>query len=129
MLLGATAAVLQAAPVHADEPIPAHRVTYTVTSDGQLDVDVYYREVDPPTWAEYSHNPYQFSPKAEASLAPGQPWVREVTLIDPDRWAMVAISRTSTSRSGSIRCTLAVDGETVAAAEGNAGAVCSLRNW
>jgi hypothetical protein len=42
----------------ADEFV-AHRVTYTVTADQPVDVDIYYRDVDPPTWEVYSHNPFQ----------------------------------------------------------------------
>jgi hypothetical protein len=122
------AATAAAAPVHADS-FALHRITYIVTSDATLDADVYYRDVDPPTWADYSHNPYQFNPRDEAILAPERPWVREVTLTDPDKWAMVAISRASSASDGTIRCALAVDGVTVATAEGTAGAVCSLRNW
>ncbi len=121
-------AILTALPVRADDGV-AHRITYTVSSDDSLDADVYYRDVDPPNWADYSHNPYLFSPLDEATIGPGRPWVREVTLADPDRWAMVAVSRTSTRGMGVIRCELAVDGITVDTAEGPAGAVCSLRHW
>lgn len=126
--LACPTAMLTAAPVRADDGA-AHRITYTVSSEDALDADVYFRDVDPPSWADYSHNPYLFSPLNEATLEPGRPWVREVTLADPDRWAMVAVSRTSTQVTGVIRCELAVDGIVVDTAEGNAGAVCSLRHW
>ena len=115
-------------PARADDAV-MHQVTYTVTADGSIDVDVYYRDVDPPTWADYSHNPYQFSPKDEASLGPGQSWVRDVTLADPQQWAMVAVSRVSTRTAGTVRCTLTVDGTVVSTDGGPAGAVCSLRHW
>ena len=116
------------ATVRADDAA-LHRITYTVSTEQPIDVDVYYRDVEPPTWSDYSHNPYLFSPKDEATLAPTQPWVREVQLADPDQWAMVAVSRTSTRRDGVIRCQLAVDGTVVDSAEGPAGALCSLRHW
>jgi hypothetical protein len=106
-----------------------HLVTYTVTADQSLDVDIYYRDVDPPNWADYSHNPYQFSPKAQAPLDAETPWVRGVTLADPDRWAMVSVSRVSTRPGGIVGCELAIDGVVVRTAQGPAGALCSLRHW
>src|SRR3954462_3959415 len=84
--------MLAVAPTAGADDLPLHRVTYTVTADQPVQVDVYYRDVDPPTWADDSHNPYQFSPKDGASVGPGQSWVREVSLVNPDQWAMVAAS-------------------------------------
>ncbi|WP_255799508.1 hypothetical protein [Mycobacteroides abscessus] len=127
-LIVVTAAALTAAPVRADDAV-VHRVTYTVTSEHPTDIDVYYRDVDPPSWADYSHNPYHFTPKDEVALSSGKAWVREVALVDPAQWAMVAVARTSIRSEGVIRCELAVDGTVVHAAEGPAGAVCSLRHW
>lgn len=106
-----------------------HQITYTVTSERPLTADIYYRDVDPPTWAEYSHNPYEFSPKATAQLEPGRPWTLDATLADPDQWAMVAVSTGAKPSPGAVRCTLAVDGIVVDTSEGPAGAVCSLRHW
>nr|WP_226863235.1 hypothetical protein [Mycolicibacterium baixiangningiae] len=112
----------------AQGPVP-HHVRYTVTADQPTRADIYYRAVDPPNWADYSHNPYQFSPKAEVVLDPVRPWVFEATLVDPNRWAMV----TATSGVGpdrpNFRCELAVDGVVVASHEGPKGALCSLRTW
>ena len=116
------------ATARADESV-MHQVRYTVTADQPLQVDIYYRDVDPLSWAEYSHNPYQFSPKDEASLAPGTPWVRDVALVDPERWATVAISRVSIRSEGTVRCELTVDGVVVDTADGPDGALCSLRQW
>lgn len=121
--------VLMAAPAaHGDEP-PPHKVTYTVTADQPVQVDVYYRDVDPPTWADYSHNPYEFSPKDEAEVGPGQSWVREASLANPDQWAMVAATIGSTPTGVTVRCELSVDGTVVATADGAHGALCSLRHW
>jgi hypothetical protein len=104
-------------------------VTYTVTADQDTDVDIYYRDVDPPSWADYSHNPYEFSPKDEASLSPGTPWTRDVMLADPLRWAMVAVGQDESRGPRPVRCQLTVDGIVVATADGSKGALCSLRHW
>ena len=123
-------AVLVTVPVTARaDDFVLHRVTYTVTADQPLDADIYYRDVDPPNWADYSHNPYVFSPKAEAALGPGTPWVRDVMLADPDQWAMVAVAQDVTRSTRTVHCMLAVDGIVVAAADGPTGALCALRHW
>ncbi|WP_209923589.1 hypothetical protein [Mycolicibacterium lutetiense] len=120
-----------AAPAYADENPMTHRVTYTVTAEQPTDVGIYYRDVDPPTWADYSHDPYQFSPKDDLTLEPGAPWIREVTLADPMRWAMVAVSTggLAPQSASTLRCELAIDGVVVDRAAGPKGALCSLRNW
>lgn len=124
-----TGVLLGAAPSASAEGFVPHRIRYTVVADHPTQADIYYRDVDPPNWADYSHNPYQFSPKAEVVLDPGRPWVFEAALVDSDRWAMV----TATSGVGpdrpNFRCELAVDGVVVATGEGPKGALCSLRNW
>jgi hypothetical protein len=112
----------------ADEPV-LHRVTYTVTADEPLGADIYYRDADPASWADYSHNPYLYSPKADVALSPGTPWVLDVMLADPDQWAMVAVNQDQHRVSRSVRCELAVDGIVVDTAEGPSGALCSLRHW
>lgn len=128
VLSGLSILLPTAAPVRADDA-ELHRITYTVTSDHAIDVDVYYRDADPPSWGDYSHDPYQFSPKDDVTLGPGMPWVREVVLADPDRWAIVAVGRLSAQAEGVIRCELAIDGTIRDTSEGPAGALCSLRHW
>ncbi|WP_052235663.1 hypothetical protein [Mycolicibacterium setense] len=120
-----------AAPVYADEGPMMHRVTYTVTAEETTTVGIYFREVDPPTWADYSHNPYEFSPKDDVVLEPGKPWIRETTLADPMRWAMVTVTTAGLAPQDArtLRCELAVDGIVVHRAAGPKGALCSLRNW
>jgi hypothetical protein len=120
-----------AAPARADDAAVLHRVTYTVTADRPTAAGIYYRDVDPPSWAEYSHNPYEFSPKDDVGLEPGQPWVREVTLADPAQWAMVTVTTAGQVMASAVtlRCELAVDGDVVDTAEGPQGALCSLRHW
>lgn len=120
-----------AAAAHADEGPMPHRVTYTVTAEQPTDVGIYYRDVDPPTWADYSHNPYEFSPKDDLTLEPGKPWIRETTLADPMKWAMVTVTTAGLApqEARTLRCELAIDGIVVNRAAGTKGALCSLRNW
>lgn len=115
----------------ADSDSTPHRVTYTVTADLTTNAGIYYRDVQPPTWAGYSHNPYEFSPRDDVHLEPGKPWVHEAALDDPDRWAMVTVTTAGQpSQPGqTLRCTLSVDGKVVNRSNGASGALCSLRNW
>ncbi|ODR06735.1 hypothetical protein BHQ15_12545 [Mycolicibacillus koreensis] len=125
LALAAATALLPAA--HADPPL--HRVTYTITVSTPVVADIYFREADPPTWAQYSHNPYEFSPKVTEELTPDRPWVREVTLSDPDRWAMVTATSGRAPITPMFGCSLSVDGTVVATGDGAKGALCSLRHW
>lgn len=120
-----------AQPVYADSDPTPHHVAYTITADLPTNAGIYYRDVQPPTWAEYSHNPYEFSPRDDVHLEPGKPWVHEATLDDPDQWAMVTVTTAGQpSQIGqTLHCTLAVDGRVVSRADGPSGALCSLRNW
>ncbi|OMC33768.1 hypothetical protein A5740_11770 [Mycobacterium sp. GA-1841] len=124
------AGLLPAASARADDG-PLHRVTYTVTVEQATPVSIYFREADPPTWADYSHNPYEFSPKDDVALEPGRPWIREVMLADPMQWAMVTVTTAGLSPQlvQTLRCELAVDGIVVNRAAGPKGALCSLRHW
>ncbi len=115
-------------PAHADPP-PLHQVTYTVTAQTPTRADIYYRETDPPNWADYSHNPYVFSPKAEVEVGPGAPWVLTVQLADPDRWAMVSATSGRGPATPAFHCELAVDGVVVATGDGPKGALCAVRHW
>lgn len=115
------------APARAEDEL--HHVRYTVTADHQDDVDIYYRDIDPPDWAAYSHNPYLYSPKARAHVGPGQTWTLDVTLADPASWAMVVASSESGPLTPHLRCTLSVDGVVAAADDRPRGALCSMRTW
>lgn len=112
----------------AEPPLTRH-ITYTVTTETPVLADIYYREADPPTWADYSHNPYIFSPKVSVELGPGRPWVLHTSLVAPDRWAMVSASSGRTPGDPIFHCELAVDGVVVATANGPKGALCAIRHW
>lgn len=126
--LASLTALMTAAPLHAEEPVQ-HRVRYSVSARNPFYADIYYRDTDPPTWADYSHNPYQFSPKVESDIGPGDPWVREVMLADPRAWAMVVVSGGNSREQPMVHCELAIDGVVVTSHDGPRGAVCSLRSW
>ena len=120
-----------ATTARADDGASGHRVTYTVTTDRAIDVDVYYRDIDPPTWADYSYDPYRFSPRDDVLLEPGAPWVHDAILADPGRWAMVTVTAAGPPSSAptTVRCHMTVDGVEVARDEGTRGALCSMRHW
>jgi hypothetical protein len=111
-------------------PPPLHNVHYTVWAEQPFNVEIYYRDVDPPNWADYSHNPYQFSPNVEADVGPNEQWNLDVGLADPDQWAMVvAGTGGETPKTPNIHCALAVDGVVVKTGQGPKGALCSIRPW
>jgi len=121
-------AALVAVPGPAAHAVP-HEVVYTVTAETEVGADIYYREVNPPNWADYSHDPYRFTPRARVDLGPGRPWVLRTTLEDPQRWAMVVVTGTGRSVESTFRCELSVDGAVVATSTGPKGALCALRHW
>lgn len=106
-----------------------HTVTYTVYTDTPFVADIYYRDSEPPNFADYSHNPYQFSPKAQAAVGPEAPWVLTVQLAEPQQWAMAVGTSGLSPNPPGFHCTLAVDGTVVVHNAGAKGALCSLRHW
>ena len=117
-----------AVPAAADDPV-MHDVTYTVYTDTPFFSEIYYRDFEPANFADYSHNPYLFSPNVEADLGPDKPWVLTVRLANPEHWAMVLGSSGRSPNPPNFHCTLAVDGAVVVTNSGAKGALCSLRNW
>lgn len=131
-LVGLTCAgLLSSAPAGADDPA-SHRVHYTVSATQTAQATVYYREVQPPNFGEYSHNPYQYSPRADVTVGPNQPWIFDTTLADPQDWAMVVVSLPGNHQplaSPGFVCELRVDDVVVATDSGTKGALCSIRTW
>lgn len=127
MVAGAAACFAPAPPALA-QPVP-HQITYTVTTAQPATADIYFRDVDPPTWADYSHNPYRFSPKVTVEVGPDRPWVLNATLLDPDRWAMVSATSGLSPQNPQFRCEMSVDGVVVSTDDGPKGALCSIRHW
>lgn len=127
-LLAVGGLALTVAQSHADEPV-LHHVRYTVTAQSPTSAKIYYRDVDPPNWADYSHNPYVFSPRAEADLGPGKAWTLDVMLADPAQWAMVTASSGLSTATPMFSCQLELDGQVVVTNDGPKGALCSMRTW
>lgn len=116
------------APAHAEGPV-MHQVTYSVFTEKPAKVDIYYRDAEPAQWADYSHNPYMFSPKIEAEVGPDRPWVLNVQLANPNEWAMVIGTSGMSPNPPNFHCVLAVDGAVVVQNSGVKGALCSIRVW
>lgn len=112
-------------------PPPAYNVRYTVTADKPVNAQIYYRDTDPPTFSDYSHDPYVFSPSAEATVGPNKPWVLEATLADPIQWGMVMVQAQGSLplAAAGFNCTMEINGVVVKRNSGPKGALCSLRNW
>lgn len=129
--IAACALVLSIAPAAADDlPAPLRHVKYTVWTERPfLGAEIYYRDIDPPNFAEYSHNPYAFSPNVEADVGPNQMWTLDVMLANPDQWAMVTATSLDSPQTPNFHCALAVDGQVVSTNQGPRGALCSIRNW
>jgi len=117
-----------AVPAAADDPV-MHDVTYTLYTDTPFFSEIYYRDFEPANFADYSHNPYFFSPNIEANLGPDRPWVLNVRLANPEHWAMVLGTSGGSPSAPNFHCTLAVDGAVVSTNSGAKGALCSLRQW
>ncbi|MCV7125462.1 hypothetical protein [Mycobacterium lacus] len=106
-----------------------HHVTYTVTAQNPIYADIYYIDHEPAIFADYSHNPYSFTPNIQADIAPGKPWSFELELANPDQWAMVSASSGTEPGTPQFHCDLSVDGTVVVSKDGPKGVLCSLRHW
>ncbi|BBZ12214.1 hypothetical protein [Mycobacterium branderi] len=123
------AATSVAAPAGADDDPVMHRVRYTVTAASPTRADIYYLDNEPPHFAAWSHNPYEWSPNIKADVGPGKPWVFELMLANPDQWAWVTASSGLSGATPQFHCDLAVDGVVVASKDGPKGVLCSIRHW
>jgi hypothetical protein len=127
MMLAAFSLLVASGPSNADPAL--HRVKYTVTAERPFHAEIYYRDSEPLTFADYSHNPYQFSPNIEADVGPDQPWILNAMLKDPAQWAMVVVTSGLSTEMAMFHCQLEVDGVVAATDDGPKGALCSLRHW
>jgi len=129
LVVAAAGVAATAATASAEDPV-LHQVTYSVFTEQPFGgAQIYYRDIDPPNWADYSHDPYLFSPNVQADLGPSQKWVLNVSLANPNEWAMVMATSGLSKNPPNFHCVLAVDGVVVAENSGAKGALCSLRHW
>lgn len=107
-----------------------HQVTYSIFTEKPFPgAKIFYRDTEPPSYADYSHNPYEFSPQIVADTGPDNPWVLNVQLANPEQWAMVIGTSGASKNPPNFHCVLAVDGVVVVTNAGNKGALCSIRHW
>ncbi|MDT5008901.1 MAG: hypothetical protein QOH57_518 [Mycobacterium sp.] len=124
---------LTAAPAQADEGLPLHHVKYTMTARKPIYAQIYYLDHEPAIWADYGHNPYEFTPNIAADLGPNQPpWTFELDLAKPQEWAMVIANTGGEPGTPMFHCEISVDGATVVSKDGgptDKGVLCSIRGW
>jgi hypothetical protein len=127
LLVGAGLAV--STPLAHADPI-MHHVKYAVTAENPIYTDIYYLDHQPAKFADYSHNPYSFTPHVDVDLGPGKPpWTFDLDMTDPDNYAMVVASTGTEPGTPGLHCVLAVDGKVVVSNGGPKGALCSIRSW
>ncbi len=106
----------------------AHKVTYTVVAQSELNAQIYYLGAEPASQADFDADSSKYLTNIRTPLVPGVPWVFETTLNDPTKWALV-------SASGALRvppnfhCEIAVDSQVVVQQDGGSGTRCALRPW
>lgn len=129
VLTAAVAGGPGAVPANAEGPV-MHQVTYSIFTEKPFPgAKIFYRDTEPVSYADYSHNPYEFSPQITADTGPDNPWVLNVQLANPDQWAMVIGTSGPSKNPPNFHCVLAVDGVVVVTNAGSKGALCSIRNW
>ncbi|OBF04072.1 hypothetical protein A5730_19810 [Mycobacterium sp. ACS4054] len=129
VLVGASGLPVSAGHANADPEPVMHHVKYTVSAQNPIYTDIYYLDHQPAVFADYSHNPYSFTPHVDVDIAPGKPWSYELDLSKPDVYAMVVASTGTEPGTPNLHCDLAVDGAVVVSKDGPKGVLCSLRNW
>jgi hypothetical protein len=127
MLLTATG--FTAGPAQADEDLPLHHVKYTLTAQKPIYAEIYYLDQEPEIFANYSHNPYQYTPNVEADVGPNQPWTYELDLRKPEEWAQVIANTGGEPGAPNFHCEIAVDGVVKVSKDGAKGVLCSIRRW
>ncbi|HUO40492.1 MAG TPA: hypothetical protein VMU34_22775, partial [Mycobacterium sp.] len=104
-VLLAAAGLALTAPSRADDVV--HQVKYTVTAANPIYANIYYLDQEPANFGDYSHNPYQFVPNVQADIGPGNPWIYQLTLTNPDLWALVTANTGTEPFTPNFHCELA----------------------
>ncbi|MGP4053214.1 hypothetical protein ACTWP6_00055 [Mycobacterium sp. 4D054] len=125
--LVAAAGMISPAMASAQE---GHQVRYTLTSAGAYEFDLFYLTSQPPSMEAFNADAYAFAKREKVNLAPGQPWVFETTMEDPN-WAILQVS--STTRGGqaapNAHCDIAVDGQVLTQHDDPYNVRCQLGQW
>jgi hypothetical protein len=130
-----TAALIAATGLAASQAIavadPAgHQVTYTLTSGGDGDFQLFYLTAQPPNKAAYNADAYSYVKQEPIHLTAGQPWTFTTTLADP-QWAILTVS--STTHGGQAapnpHCDIAIDGQIAVQQDGPYNLQCQLSQW
>jgi hypothetical protein len=127
VLLAGAGLAVSAPRAHADPVM--HHVKYAVTAENPIYTSIYYLDHQPAKFADYSHNPYSFTPHVDVDLGPGKAWSFDLDMSRPDDYAMVVASTGTEPGMPGLHCELAVDGVVVVSKDGPKGVLCSLRNW
>lgn len=127
-LVGGAGPTVSTGVAHADDPI-MHHVKYTITAKNPIYANIYYIDQEPTIFADYSHDPYRFTPNVQADIAPDRPWSYELNLARPEYWAMVVVNTGTEPGTPEFHCDLSVDGAVVVSKDGPRGVLCSIRNW
>lgn len=127
-LLAGPGALVGSGPAQADEQV-MHHVKYTVSAQNPIYTSIYYLDHEPAIFADYSHDPYSFTPHVDVDLAPGKSWSYELDLSKPEVYAMVVASTGTEPGTPGLHCDLEVDGAVVVSKDGPKGVLCSLRHW
>jgi ABC-type glycerol-3-phosphate transport system substrate-binding protein len=107
----------------------AHQVTYTVTTGSELNAQIYYMKVEPPSQAAFNADSSPFLVNDNRVLvSPDSPWAFQTTMNDPNQWAIVSASGVLRT-DPQFHCQIAVDGVTVVSQDGGSGVQCALRPW
>jgi hypothetical protein len=114
---------------HADDDLPLHHVKYTMTAQKPIYAEIYYLDQEPEIFANYSHNPYQYTPNVEADLGPNKSWTFELDLHKPEEWAQVMANTGGEPGTPNFHCEIAVDGVVTVSKDGGKGVLCSIRRW
>jgi hypothetical protein len=127
LLLAIAGLLATTSPAQADDEPVLHHVKYTLMAAKPIYANIYYLDQEPPHYADYSHNPYQFVPNIQADVKPESPWTYELDLENPYEWAFFLANVGGEPSAPMFRCQLMVDGGIVATQDGPKGVLCSMR--
>jgi hypothetical protein len=126
LIVAAAGIAATQATSHADPA--AHQVQYTVTTGSELNAQIYYMKVEPPSQSAFNADSSPFLVNDKVPVSPGSPWVFQTTMNDPNQWAIVSASGVLRT-DPQFHCDIAVDGVTVVSQDGGSGVQCALRPW